>query len=92
VVAVTDLAWQPSLLDAVELGLGHPRRHELAGGAWVDVEPGWCGSADTERPAEARSSTADDLFARLLDETPWGPQRSVRMYERLVPEPRLTHR
>lgn len=48
--------------------------------------------ADTDRPAEAQSSTADDLFARLLDETPWGPQRSVRMYERLVPEPRLTHR
>ena len=76
---VTDLAWQPSLLDAVELDLGGPRRRELAGGAWLDVEPGWCGDAD-------------GLFARLLDETPWGPQRSVRMYDRIVPEPRLTHR
>ncbi len=53
-------------------------RHHLARGAWVDVEPGWCA-----RPGE--------LFAELLA-GPWGPQRTVRMYDRLVPEPRLVRR
>jgi alkylated DNA repair dioxygenase AlkB len=80
---VTDLAWQPSLLGggAVEFdpGLHGLRRRELPGGAWVDVVPGWCEGADA-------------LFAWLLDATPWGPQRSVRMYDRVLPEPRLTHR
>ncbi len=54
-------------------------RRRLGDGAWVDVEPGWCAG-----PAA--------LFARLHRDTPWGPQRTVRMYDRLVPEPRLTHR
>ncbi|MBN9099197.1 MULTISPECIES: alpha-ketoglutarate-dependent dioxygenase AlkB [unclassified Pseudonocardia] len=74
---MTDLAWQPP--DVLELDLGGPRRRHLAGGAWVDVQPGWC-------------HDADGLFARLLAGTPWGPQRTVRMYDRTVPEPRLTHR
>jgi alkylated DNA repair dioxygenase AlkB len=78
-----DLAWQPSLLDdaaAVEIdpGLSRVRRRELAGGAWLDHAPGWCRGAD-------------GLFARLLADTPWAG-RDVRMYERVVPEPRLTHR
>ena len=77
-----DLAWQPSLLDvpAVEIDTGFRglRRDELAGGAWVDLVPGWCRGAD-------------DLFARLLAETPWSG-RDVRMYDRVVREPRLTHR
>lgn len=77
VAVMTDLAWQS--LDTAELDLGLPRRRVLAGGAWIDVVPGWLPGAD-------------GLFARLLDETPWGPQRSVRMYDRTVPEPRLTHR
>lgn len=71
-----DLARQPGLLD---IEFGGPYRHRLGDGAWVDVQPGWCPDADA-------------LFARLLAETPWGPQRTVRMYERWVPEPRLTHR
>lgn len=77
---VADLAWQPSLLDGmrVEVDVGS-RRHTLAGGAWVDVVPQWC-------------SNADPLFARLLAETPWGGPRRVRMYDRMVPEPRLTYR
>jgi alkylated DNA repair dioxygenase AlkB len=77
-----DLAWQPSLLDdgAVEYddeftGL---RRRELGDGAWVDHQPGWCRGAD-------------GLFARLLEQTPWGG-RTVHMYDRAVAEPRLTHR
>jgi alkylated DNA repair dioxygenase AlkB len=83
-VSRLDLAWQPSLLDAgadgVELdaGFGVVRRRELGDGAWVDHGPGWCRGAD-------------DLFARLLADTPWAG-REVRMYDRVLPEPRLTHR
>ncbi len=80
---MTDLAWQPSLLGGgvvgIDPGLHGLRRRSLPGGAWVDVAPGWC-------------EGADGLFSRLLDETPWGPQRSVRMYDHVLPEPRLTHR
>ncbi|MDN5748743.1 MAG: alpha-ketoglutarate-dependent dioxygenase AlkB [Pseudonocardia sp.] len=78
-----DLAWQPSLLDGpgveVDVGFHGLRRRELGDGAWVDHLPGWCRGAD-------------ELFARLLADTPWGPQREVRMYDRVLPEPRLTHR
>jgi alkylated DNA repair dioxygenase AlkB len=77
-----DLAWQPSLLDGPALELDRSfaalRRRELAEGAWVDHAPGWCRGADA-------------LFARLLEGTPW-TGREVRMYDRVVPEPRLTHR
>lgn len=75
-----DLAWQPSLLDGVRVDVDvGVRRHELAGGAWVDIAPQWCAGADA-------------LFARLLAETPWDGPRRVRMYDRVVAEPRLTHR
>jgi len=78
-----DLAWQPSLLDGtvVELdgGFHGLRRRELACAAWVDHAPGWCRGAD-------------GLFARLLADTPWAGPRTVRMYDRVLPEPRLTHR
>jgi alkylated DNA repair dioxygenase AlkB len=76
------LDWQASLL-----GDGEPAfdehftglvRHELAEGAWVDEVRGWV-------------TGADDLFGRLLASTPWR-QRDIWMYERRVPEPRLTHR
>jgi alkylated DNA repair dioxygenase AlkB len=81
-MAPVDLAWQPSLLDApaVEFDVSFQglRRRELADGAWVDHLPGWCGGAD-------------ELFGRLLRETPW-TGREVRMYDRVVAEPRLTHR
>lgn len=79
-----DLAWQPSLLDAavdgVELDAGFcgVRRRELGNGAWVDHGLGWCRGAD-------------DLFAHLFAATPWS-EREVRMYDRVLPEPRLTHR
>lgn len=78
-----DRPWQPSLLGAGPIETdpelnGRHRRH-LPWGAWIDLVPAWC-------------SGADELFARLLVDTPWDPQREVRMYERLVPEPRLTHR
>jgi alkylated DNA repair dioxygenase AlkB len=77
-----DLAWQPSLLDgpalAVDPAFAGRLRHELGAGAWVDVVPGWL-------------SGADALFDELLHATAWA-QREVRMYERTLPEPRLTHR
>jgi alkylated DNA repair dioxygenase AlkB len=79
---VTDLAWQPSLFDggAVEVDrtFAGVQRRELADGAWVDHGPGWCHGAD-------------ELFARLLEQTPW-QGRTVRMYDRDVVEPRLTQR
>ncbi|WP_098960837.1 alpha-ketoglutarate-dependent dioxygenase AlkB [Pseudonocardia sp. N23] len=83
---VIDLAWQPSLLDDtgpgpdpdVDRGFGTVRRHDLGDGAWVDHGSGWLRGADR-------------LFATLLAETPWSG-RTVRMYDRMVAEPRLTHR
>lgn len=82
-----ELAWQPSLLDgplgtsAVGFDPELPglRRQELGEGAWLDVVPGWCTGADL-------------LFSRLLTETPWAGPREVQMYDRLVLEPRRTHR
>ncbi len=79
----TDLAWQPSLLDTgsprFDPQLRGRRRRWLADGAWVDLVPAWC-------------TGADELFARLLAGTPWAPRRRVRMYDRVVPEPRQSHR
>jgi alkylated DNA repair dioxygenase AlkB len=81
-MAAPDLAWQPSLLDSPVLELDGSfaalHRRELGEGAWVDHAPGWCHGADA-------------LFARLLAGTPWSG-REVRMYDRIVAEPRLTHR
>jgi len=77
-----DLAWQASLFDVGEIGydptLAGSQRRKLADGAWVDHLPGWLDGAD-------------ELFARLLDSTPWG-QHERWMYERRVTEPRLTYR
>lgn len=79
---VSELAWQPSLLDAgpveVDAGFAGLRRRELAEGAWVDHLPGWCRGSD-------------GLFERLLRDVPW-QGREVHMYDRRVVEPRLTHR
>ena len=77
-----DLAWQPSLLDGGPVAFDDTfaglRRRALDHGAWVDHGPGWCRGAD-------------GLFARLLERTPWRG-RTVPMYDRIVAEPRLTHR
>ena len=77
-----DIAWQPSLLDGGPVGFDGSfaglQRRELTEGAWVDRQPGW-------------SHGSDELFARLLAETPWRG-RTVHMYDRVVTEPRLTHR
>jgi alkylated DNA repair dioxygenase AlkB len=77
-----DVVWQPSLLDGgavgFDRGFGGLRRRELPAGAWVDHQVGWCRGSD-------------ELFARLLEQTPWRG-RTVHMYDRVVAEPRLTHR
>jgi alkylated DNA repair dioxygenase AlkB len=79
---VTDLSWQPSLFDSggvsFDPAFSDLRRRELAEGAWVDHAPGWLRGADA-------------LFDQLLEGTPWR-QHTRRMYDRTLPEPRVTHR
>ncbi len=73
-------AFQPSLFDAPEIGLGQltgVRRTMLSRGAWVDTLPGWV-------------SGADELFGRLVREVPWRAERR-EMYDRVVDVPRLVH-
>jgi alkylated DNA repair dioxygenase AlkB len=81
-VSTFDLSWQPSLFGGggatFDPAFGGLVRRELAEGAWVDHVPGW-------------GQGADALFDRLLETTPW-KGREVRMYDRVVPEPRVTHR
>ncbi|HET9897333.1 MAG TPA: alpha-ketoglutarate-dependent dioxygenase AlkB [Streptosporangiaceae bacterium] len=71
--------FQASLLDAGQefcLGnLGALRRTELAGGAWLDLLPGWV-------------TGADDLFERLVRTVPWRAERRP-MYDQVVDVPRL---
>ncbi|MFN2544182.1 MAG: alpha-ketoglutarate-dependent dioxygenase AlkB [Actinomycetota bacterium] len=76
-----DLVWQPSLLSLGE-ALGVDRsfsgleRIELDAASWVDHAPSWV-------------SGADELFWLVLNSRDWG-QRSRRMYDKRVMEPRLT--
>ncbi|XRQ10294.1 alpha-ketoglutarate-dependent dioxygenase AlkB [Actinomadura welshii] len=71
--------FQGSLLDDTDERGPRPldaaRRTRLAGGAWVDVLPGWIPGADA-------------LFERLHTSVPWRAERR-RMYERVVDVPRL---
>ncbi|MDQ1688515.1 MAG: hypothetical protein QOK42_1490 [Frankiaceae bacterium] len=80
-----EVNWQPSLFDGSQFGAGEPRpdleyaglrRIELDADSWVDYCPGWLGGADA-------------LFAELAADARW-QQRTVRMWERELPEPRLT--
>lgn len=75
------LPWQASLFDSgdveVDESFAGVQRRELARDAWVDEVRQWVGGAD-------------ELFAELLETTPWR-QRDIWMYERRLPEPRLTH-
>ncbi|MFP5072486.1 alpha-ketoglutarate-dependent dioxygenase AlkB [Pseudonocardia nantongensis] len=77
-----DACWQGSLFAPVESragpGLETAFRHELTDGAWVDVVPGWV-------------SGPDALFDLLCATVPFRGHRR-RMYDRMVDEPRLTHR
>lgn len=77
-LARVDACWQGSLFDDGLPGLGAAFRHELAHGAWVDVVPGWVAQPDA-------------LFDVLRRTVPFRGHRR-RMYDRVVTEPRLTHR
>lgn len=75
------MAWQASLFNAVarpeiDRSFSTLTRIELDSTSWVDYAPGWV-------------SASDELFADLVANAEWG-QRSRRMYDRTVVEPRLT--
>lgn len=71
---------QPTLFGAgepaVDDGFATCERRRLDDTSWVDVAPGWMGGAD-------------DLLEQLLSDVQWRHRR-VRMYGRVVDEPRLT--
>ena len=76
-----DLIWQPSLfsaVDAVEIDRSFAglRRVQLDQTAWVDHAPGWVSGSDV-------------VFEQILEGRDWA-QRSRRMYDQKVQEPRLT--
>jgi alkylated DNA repair dioxygenase AlkB len=76
-----DLIWQPSLLaiaEATDIDRSFSRleRINLDEESWIDHAPGWV-------------SGADRLFGEILGSRNW-EQRSRRMYDKRVQEPRLT--
>ncbi|MDQ4026277.1 MAG: alpha-ketoglutarate-dependent dioxygenase AlkB [Actinomycetota bacterium] len=75
-----DLTWQPTLFDTdapgFDAGFSSLTRIELDPTAWVDYAPAWVGGSD-------------ELFSQVLAARDWG-QRSRRMYDGRVVEPRLT--
>jgi alkylated DNA repair dioxygenase AlkB len=72
--------FQPSLFDApppaLDLGYSTLRRVQLDPASWVDEAPGWVRGSDA-------------LFVEILRQRAW-KQRVRWMYERKLPEPRLT--
>jgi alkylated DNA repair dioxygenase AlkB len=80
----SDLAlhWQPTLLGdtgdppAFDPSFRGARRVDLDESAWVDHVAGWVRGADS-------------LFEIVVAHAPW-EHRTVRMYDRMVEEPRLT--
>jgi alkylated DNA repair dioxygenase AlkB len=80
-VAAPDLIWQPSLLASDEepsfdRTYAGIEHVDLDEDAWVEHLPGWVRGSDV-------------LFEDVLETRGWG-QRSRRMYEQRVREPRLT--
>jgi alkylated DNA repair dioxygenase AlkB len=75
-----DLSWQPSLIDlgtpSVDVSFARLHRTQLDETSWVDHCPGWLDGADV-------------LFEEMLATGAW-KQRERWMYEKKVPEPRLT--
>jgi alkylated DNA repair dioxygenase AlkB len=73
-------SWQPSLLAVGSVGFDRSfvnlTRIELDDRSWVDHAPGWVHGADR-------------LFEEVLAGRDW-EQRTRRMYDQTVPEPRLT--
>ena len=76
------LRWQPTLLGdpgaapAFDPSFTSARHIALDDAAWVDHVAGWVHGADT-------------LFEHVVAHAPW-EHRTVRMYDRMVEEPRLT--
>jgi alkylated DNA repair dioxygenase AlkB len=74
------LEWQGSLFAMGDPGFDSSfagvQRILLDGTSWLDHLPGWLQGADV-------------VFAELVARLPW-KQRRVRMYERMLDEPRLT--
>jgi len=76
------LDWQPTLSSvtgtqpAIDSAFATARRIALDDGAWVDHSPGWL-------------QPADPVFETIVGSAPW-EHRTVRMYDRMVEEPRLT--
>jgi alkylated DNA repair dioxygenase AlkB len=80
-VTFPELAWQPSLFSAgepiaVDRSFDSVERVVLDGDSWVDHGPGWVRGADR-------------LYDVVVAGRDWG-QRSRRMYDKEVVEPRLT--
>ena len=75
-----DIPFQPGLFEAAapsfDASFAEVRRVALDEHSWVDHAPGWVRGADT-------------LFEAVLRTRAWG-QRTRRMYDRSVLEPRLT--
>jgi alkylated DNA repair dioxygenase AlkB len=76
-----DLVWQPSLLASdedigIDLTFDPLQRIQLDDASWVDHAPGWVRGSDR-------------VFELVLESRDWG-QRSRRMYDQRVREPRLT--
>lgn len=76
-----DLSWQPSLFEtqdasSLDASFAPLKRIELDAESWVDHAPGWVTGSDL-------------LFEVLVRSLDWG-QRSRRMYDQEVTEPRLT--
>jgi alkylated DNA repair dioxygenase AlkB len=74
------VAWQPSLFDgdrpALDVRFDALTRIELDERSWVDYCPGWL-------------TGSDQVFGTLAASARW-QQRTVRMWDRSLPEPRLT--
>lgn len=76
-----DLIWQPSLFSSadeprIDAAFSTLERVQLDEDAWVDHAPGWLAGSDA-------------VFEEVLATRGW-QQRSRRMYDRTVDEPRLT--
>ncbi|HEV7865992.1 MAG TPA: alpha-ketoglutarate-dependent dioxygenase AlkB [Acidimicrobiia bacterium] len=78
---MTALVWQPSLLDAgpepaIDPSFSGAARIDLDPKCWIERVPGWVAGSDA-------------LFALLLETADWG-QRTRKMWDNEVLEPRLT--
>jgi alkylated DNA repair dioxygenase AlkB len=75
-----DLVWQPSLLDGgepvVDVSYDGLHRIVLDERSWIDYCPGWLAGSDA-------------VFELLASTARW-QQRTVTMWDKQVPEPRLT--